>query len=66
MKFQNCILNKFCNAPTNGRTDKLKGNMPFNFSKVGGIIKVKVGMVFPKVNCLATVLLPVCSLMLLY
>ena len=35
MKFQNCILINFA---TDGRKDgQVESNMPFNFSKVGGI-----------------------------
>ena len=43
MKFQNCILINFVTdlGRMHRRTDKLKGNMPFNFSKVGGIIKLE-------------------------
>ena len=37
MKFQNCILINF--ERTHGWTDKPKAICPFNFSKVGGIIK---------------------------
>ena len=41
MKFQNCNLFFVTDAQTEGRTDKPKTICPFNFFKVGGIIKLK-------------------------
>ena len=47
MKFQNCIINKFCSGHTDGRThahtDKPKAICPFNFFQSWGHKHVKAG-----------------------
>ena len=55
MKFQNCILINFV---TDEKTDKPEAICPFNFSKVGGIKKLKSADnnhdKYPSMQCVKT------------